>query len=65
MLQLQQQVEGSEEAAAKWAETHDALQVMHGKLQHEREQVIALQNEKVPPPGQPSQCYSTTNPVSV
>ena len=49
MLQLQQQVEGGEEAAAKWAETHDALQVVHAKLQHERELVIHLQNEKVSP----------------
>ncbi|BDA44627.1 hypothetical protein COCOBI_06-1030 [Coccomyxa sp. Obi] len=47
VLQLQQQVEGGEEAAAKWAETHDALQVVHAKLQHERELVINLQNEKV------------------
>jgi hypothetical protein len=50
VLQLQQQVEGGEEAAAKWAETHDALQLVHAKLQHERERVIELQNEKVCPP---------------
>lgn len=49
VLQLQQQVEGGEEAVAKWAETHDALQVVHAKLQHERERVIELQNEKVGP----------------
>ncbi len=62
MLQLQQQVEGGEEAAAKWAETHDALHAVHTKLQHERELVINLQNEKVGPLALPTSTHTAILP---